>query len=167
MKTPTLRIRKHASENSRSKWRINYWFLVSQELTFYSYPHPLLSNLDSNSTVSFMSLSLPFKHHLTSSFHLPFHSYLSHFLSFSFILPPPPNSHFFYSLAPLLSLLFALGCILATAMLIKKGWEGPSVLPRLPVFPALTGGSTCTPIIMNQMLQHISCYSDFLLNIQR
>lgn len=104
----------------------------------------MLSNFGSNSTVSFRFGSLPFKCHLIFLFYLPF-SFSSYFSLLLF--HPLLTSHFHFShlVASLFSLLFALGCILATAILIKKGWEGPSVLPRLPVFPAVTGGSKlCT-----------------------
>ena len=67
------------------------------------------------------------------------HPMLFHFGSnqWKSALQIPPNIF----ILPSFLFCFALGCILATAISIKKGWEGPPVLPRLPVFPAVTRGS--------------------------
>lgn len=131
---------------------MNYWFSVSQELIFYFYPHSMFSNFGNNSTASFMSRNQPFKHHSLFFFYPPFSFSLFSLLPFHPL--SPSHSHFSHSPAPFFSPLFALGCFLATAISILKGWEGPPVLPRLPVFPAVIAGSNlCVRSQWNQIPQ--------------
>lgn len=130
---------------------MNYWFLVNQELTFYFYPHPMLSNFGGNSTVSFMSRSLSFRYHLTFSFYLSFSfSFLFYPFLFSLflILSPPSILISLILLLPLFSLLFAWGCILATAISIKKDGKGHQCCQGYQYFLLSLEEVTCASIIM-------------------
>lgn len=111
------------------------------------YPHLMLSNFGSNSTVSFRFGSLPFKCHLIFLFYLPFS--LSSYFSL-LLFHPLLTSHFHFShlVASLFSLLFVLGCILATAILIKKGWEGHHCCQGYQYFLLSLEEVSCAPIIM-------------------
>lgn len=117
------------------KLKMNYALLMFSKsgTNILPLPHPMLFHFGSNQWKS--ALQIPPNIFILPSF-LIFIVFLIFFLSL-----PLPFSYLSFSCSPSFLFCFALGCILATAISIKKGWEGPPVLPRLPVFPAVTRGS--------------------------
>lgn len=86
--------------------------------------------------------------HFTFLSHSHSCSILSYFLSFSLILSPPSILISLILLLPLFSILFAWGCILATAISIKKDGKGHQCCQGYQYFLLSLEEVTCASIIM-------------------